>query len=60
MTDAPVGARSLGLAGGFCMKEKPSVSSLLLVFNNNNWWYTVYLARAVSSIKAYSESRIDS
>lgn len=60
MTDAPVGARSLGLAGGFCMKEKPSVSSLLLVFNNNNRWYTVYLARAVSSIKAYSESRIDS
>ena len=59
MTDAPVGARSLGLAGGFCMKEKPSVSSLLLVFNNNNRWYTVYLARAVSSIKAYSESRID-
>ena len=44
MTDAPVGARSLGLTGGFCMKEKPRVNSLLLVFNNNNQWYTVCLA----------------
>lgn len=44
MTDAPVGARSLGLTGGFCMKEKPIGSSLLLVFNNNNRWYTLYLA----------------